>query len=704
VGQVMLDGEGWPRQFDLSGAKVTIYQPQTESFSNDRIEARAAFSVTPAGEGPLFGAMWFWSRAETDTDERLIRFSGLTVQDIKFPEGDEEKIERFRQDLNEKFIDLDFTMSLDRFLADLATSVGGAAADPKYQNDAPVLFFETEPTVLVLIDGEPILADTGGGKYKYVVNTAYFIARDPSQSLYYLKGGNWWYESTEVERGWSPVLMPPKGISDLADQLFTGDTEDEDTSLAGLDTPPKIIVSTQPAELIVSNGEPDFRSVEDTNLLYWDNSEGDVLMDIDTNIYFVLVSGRWFKSASVASGDWEFVPAGELPESFKSIPEDSAMASVRTSVAGTEEAREAILENTIPQTAEINRRTATAAVSYDGDPEFVVIDGTEVQYAVNADKQVLKINERFYLVDEGVWFDSARPMGPWEVSTEVPDEVNDIPPDSPVYPVKYVYIYDYTPEVVYVGYTPGYYGSYVYGGTVIYGTGYYYSPWYRSYYYPRPVTYGFGVHYNPYSGWGFSLGVSFGWLNIGFSSGWGYWGHSGYRYGYRHGYYHGARHGYYAGRRNGYISGYAAGRTIGYRATARTTQYNRYAATNAYTRRANGVNRSSVRISATASVARANATTATTLNNNIYSDRNGNIYRRDNNGSWQQRSNGDWGSSEMAGTYSQRSSGTSSGSTQRSTQQNLNRSYDARSRGTQRTQSYRSARPSGGRAGGGRRR
>ena len=35
-----------------------------------------------------------------------------------------------------------------------------------------------------------------------------------------------------------------------------------------------------------------------------------------------------------------------------------------------------------------------------------------------------------------------------------------IPPSSPVYYVTYVRIYGSTPDVVYIGYTPGYLGSY----------------------------------------------------------------------------------------------------------------------------------------------------------------------------------------------------------------------------------------------------
>src|SRR5690606_26667081 len=132
------------------------------------------------------------------------------------------------------------------------------------------------------------------------------------------------------------------------------------------------------------------------------------------------------------------------------------------------------------------------------------------------------------------------PDGPWEVSDHRPDEVDQIPPSEPVYNTKYVYVYNSTPEVVYVGYLPGYTHSYVYNGIIVYGTGYHYPYWYGSVYYPRPVTYGYSVHYNPFSGWGFHLGYYYGWV------GWRYhpyyrpyWGPCGYRPGYRNGYYDG---------------------------------------------------------------------------------------------------------------------------------------------------------------------
>jgi len=78
------------------------------------------------------------------------------------------------------------------------------------------------------------------------------------------------------------------------------------------------------------------------------------------------------------------------------------------------------------------------------------------------------------------------------------------------------------------------------------------------------LNYGFGVHYyNPCTGWGYSVGVSYGWISFSFhSSSYGYWGASGYTYGYRHGYSHGYNRRYY----NGYRQGYDQGRRAGYQA------------------------------------------------------------------------------------------------------------------------------------------
>ena len=125
-----------------------------------------------------------------------------------------------------------------------------------------------------------------------------------------------------------------------------------------------------------------------------------------------------------------------------------------------------------------------------------------------------------------VWFVAPTPNGPWVVAESVPDDFQTIPPEYPVYNVKYVYIYDVTPEVIYMGYTPGYLGWYPYYGTVVYGTGYYYPGWYGAHYYPRPCTWGFYPHYVPVVGWGIGYTWSTGFYTMGvaWNYGWDCWG------------------------------------------------------------------------------------------------------------------------------------------------------------------------------------
>jgi hypothetical protein len=383
-------------------------------------------------------------------------------------------------------------------------------------------------------------------------------------------------------------------------------------------------------------------------------------MDISTQEYYILISGRWYKSKSMTDNQWTFVSNDKLPADFAKIPEESDMGQVLASVSGTQQSKEAVLENSIPQTAEIDRKTATVTVTYDGDPQFEKCSDA-VAYAINTDKSVLLVNNTYYCCNEAVWFVSNGPQGPWQVATEVPKEIQDIPPECPAYNVKYVYIYDSTPEVVYVGYTPAYYGSYAYAGCVVYGTGWWYRPWYGHYYYPRPVTWGFGVHFNPVTGWGFSYGVSFGWLHIRVGRPWygGWWGPGGYRHGYRHGYHRGYRHGYHRGARAGYRAGYRAGQQHSNR--------------NAYKNRSNGVKRTG-----TSHAANRKTPKASTKPNNVYAGKNGNVQDNKNN-SWQSSNKG------------------SSGSTN-------NRDAQARNRSNQRTTQNRSATQNRSRGGGGGRR
>ena len=625
----------WPKKLSGEKGEVIIYQPQVESFVGDKLESRAAVSVKMAGQTDMiFGAMWFESHLATDMEARTASLVRTQVTATKFPDVDQDKVDQLSRYLEQEIPTWDFEISLDRLVASLPD---GHREDEGFKGDPPRIHHRTVPTVLVLVDGDPLFTDLEGFDLEHVANSAFFILRDKKTGLY-LRGSGMWFTSDKLEGPWRVTTDLPGEVAKVsqkveADEVAQATEQAEDAEALGLEAsadeaPPVIIVSTVPAELIVTEGDPDFASVEGTQLLYLRNTESDVLMDIAGQQYYLLISGRWYKAKELGADKWDFVPFEDLPAEFSNIPAESDMATVLASVPGSVESREAMLETQIPQTAEVDRKTATCEVQFDGAPEFESC-AEGVAYALNSDKPVLLIDKKYYCVDTAIWFTANGPDGPWAVATEVPAVVQDLPPECPVYNVKYVYIYDSTPEVVYVGYTSGYYGSYVWGPCVVYGTGYYYRPWWGYYYYPRPVTYGYGVHYNPYSGWGFSFGVSYGWLTIGVGWGrphYGCWGPGGYRYGYRRGYWHGYNRGY----RHGYRHGAAAGYRAGYRAGQRNSH------NNMYRNRSNGVAR-------TGDVRPRDGKRPATSDrkNNVYADRNGDVYR-DRDGTWEKRDKGDW--------------------------------------------------------------
>src|SRR3989454_1081611 len=240
----------------------------------------------------------------------------------------------------------------------------------------------------------------------------------------------------------------------------------------------------------------------DDEQLYVTKTESDVVREISTQALYVLLAGRWYRAPS-PDGRWEFVRGDQLPESFKRVPPDSPKGNILASVAGTDEEEDAIADTEIPQTSAIQRSDRSFEVSYDGKAQFENIEGTDLEYAVNTDAEVILADGRYYACDQGVWYIADDPYGPWSVSDTRPLGVEDIPPDCPVYDVRYVDIYDATPSVVYVGYLPGYLGCYSYYGTVVYGTGYRFRSWRGGgHHSPRPCTSGVHARYNPLPGKG----------------------------------------------------------------------------------------------------------------------------------------------------------------------------------------------------------
>jgi hypothetical protein len=509
----------WPRESTEDGRTYTVYQPQIEKWDGTRLHARAAFSVESAAS-PLehFGVVWFSARADVDKVNRLVALADFRIDKLTFPSEPDRAADY--QKVLERHLPRDAArISLDRIQAALAVTEAQvtAAAPRPVKNDPPRVIVSQTPAILVLVDGKPVLRQVDGASLLRIVNTwALIFVDQASGGRHYLRALGRWFEAATLDGPWGAAARPPAALETAMQNVTKGQRLNllDDPGPGGKDAAaqgvlPAIYVSTVPAELVQTTGRPDYEPIDGTDLLHVRNASTNILLDTTDQRFYLLLSGRWFRSPSLTDGPWEYVPHDKVPAAFAKIPETHPRGAVLASIPGTPQAQEAVIDNSIPQTAEVNRTSATYRATYEGTPKFQPIEGTSLQYAANTPDPVIQVDpKRYYALKDGVWFTAAAPTGPWAVATTVPAAIYSIPVSSPLHYVTYVQVYGSTPQTVYVGYTPGYYGTVVAPSTVVvYGTGYVYPPVYvGSYYYPPPPTYGYGAGF----GWGAVTGFAFG--------------------------------------------------------------------------------------------------------------------------------------------------------------------------------------------------
>jgi hypothetical protein len=502
----------WPVQVDTSVGQVTVFQPQLENFEGDELDARAAVSVqsSDSTQPPIYGAVWLTSRVSTDRVARTVQILDVTITKTRFPNADKGTQAALTDAIKQVFTGHNVTLSLDQLLAMLETVQKAQANQVDLETTPPKIIFLEKPAVKVQYDGPPHWAPVDSSPLQQADNTPFFVVRDPQSQTVYLKGAGRWFTAPDAMGPFTLASQVPQAVSDLATADGYKDPQQpvSDDDAANL----VIVTATDPTEVIWTDGEPELATIPGTDLLYMSNTESDVFQSTDTQQLFVLLSGRWY-SAADRNGPWTYVPPDQLPVDFARIPPDSPKADVLADVPGTQANEDAVADNSVPQTAEVDRvQFDQPPVVYDGDPVFQAIPGTDMSYAVNTDASVILCDDQqYYCCYNGVWYTSPNVTGPWSICVKVPREIYTIPPSCPLYPVTYCYVYGSTDDDVYVGYLPGYVGCYDYDGCVVYGTGYYYKPWRGHRYFSRPHTFGFSARYNLYTGhWGFDFAAKFG--------------------------------------------------------------------------------------------------------------------------------------------------------------------------------------------------
>ncbi|MXI49427.1 autotransporter [Pseudomonas moraviensis] len=538
----------WPQVISSGKSKLTVYQPQLDSWDGYTLNARAAVEATAADGKSTYGIVQFSAHTLVDKATRWVALDQYKIIKADFP-ADAKQADTWLAILEKDAESRKKTISLDQLEAAVGVLNAELKADSApLENTPPTIISSDSPAILVYIDGEPAYRPVEGTELQRVINTRPLLLKD-AQGKHYLHVFDGWMVADTLAGDYTRLAAPPASLEKAKQaaiksrqvDLLTGQSDPKD-KIPSLAKPPqpKIFIATTPTELLVTDGAAQWQPIQGTSLLYVSNTTGHIFKEIGDQNSYVLISGRWFR-ASDMSGPWTFVPADKLPADFANIPDDSAKENVKASVVGTPQAQEAAIAATIPQTSAIKKSAVKmTAPQFDGEPQLKAISNTPLQYVINSATPIIRVgNDSWWAVENGIWFSATSLNGPWSVATSVPAVIYSIPPSSPMHYLTYVKVYESSGDTVVVGYTPGYQGSTLdpATGVVVYGTGYPYTPWVGSVWYGPPVTYGFGVaiRYTPWTGWTFGFGFGWSWGGNTVAMGWGWgaypwWGNYGWGY------------------------------------------------------------------------------------------------------------------------------------------------------------------------------
>lgn len=171
---------GWPRQVKNSSGTLIYYQPQVDEWKDYKeLTARIAFSLTPTGGKQVLGVASVRCGTLVDKDSRTVFFRDVTFPSVRFPSLDDASEQSTQQLFQQLMPAGGDPISLDRLLADLEQDKIQASAVP-VNNDPPPIFYSAGPAILLVVQGEPVLAPIEKTHLQFIVNTNWDLFFDKS--------------------------------------------------------------------------------------------------------------------------------------------------------------------------------------------------------------------------------------------------------------------------------------------------------------------------------------------------------------------------------------------------------------------------------------------------------------------------------------------------------------------------------------------
>ena len=471
AGQTAAVASEWPQAVTEDGATFTVNEPSYTAISGNSVTMRAVVTVKRGTAAPTSGTLEMTAVIATSDTPGIVELNEFSITRCDFADGSGETAKA------------EFTKLLDGigFDATLSTIVEGIAIDASrdvtgLSNAVPTIKVVETAAVLISVNGKPQFGGCGSSGWQRVVNTPCILLKSPDNAWYARLGGSQWVSAASMNGPFAAATdTPPQDVisaigkaPNLPESVKSATAANPVTRRGG--PSPQVIVATVPTVLISISGKPQMAAVcADVESVT--NTADTVLRTAGQ--WWILGAGRWF-SASSLNGPWTFAAASQVPAAFANLPATGRMVGTRASVPGTTEAKAAAVSSNLVRTLTIERN-AQCNVKFRGNANFLPIDGTPMTYASNSSQPVVNINGTMYCCDNGAWFMGTNQGGPWSVCDSVPEQIYSIPPSCPIYACTYVEVYGSTSDSVTFGATSGYMGTYMQGGTPVYGTGYDYN-------------------------------------------------------------------------------------------------------------------------------------------------------------------------------------------------------------------------------------
>ena len=151
----------WTFIIESGNRTIHVYKPSVESFNTTKMSFRAAISVAEGKESPVFGSMWADADLKLNNSERTVEIKSISIADLRFPDGFSATQESdLNRQITSEMARRKPKLKMDDILADLENVRNEQTFSGNMNNNPPVIIYANKPTVLVTIDGEPIVQST----------------------------------------------------------------------------------------------------------------------------------------------------------------------------------------------------------------------------------------------------------------------------------------------------------------------------------------------------------------------------------------------------------------------------------------------------------------------------------------------------------------------------------------------------------------